>query len=168
MEKAKSEPEKREHLRKIINGAHVGMMVTRSSDGGMHGRPMANSQVKEDFNEIWFATSRSSVKVDELTRDDRVFLGYGNGTGSEWAAVSGRARTVDDRAKIKELWEPMWKNWWTGPDDPELILLRFTPESAEYWDSGNKLVQLAKFAIGTVTGKDMTKDDNVKVKMNRA
>ena len=165
MDKSKSEAEKREHLRKIINGAHVGMMVTRAADGGMHGRPMANSQVTEDFAEIWFATSRSSAKVDELARDDRVFVGYGNGPGSEWAAVTGRARAVDDRAKIRELWEPMWKNWWTGPDDPELILLRFTPESTEYWDSGNKLVQLAKFAIGTVTGKDMTKDDNVKVKM---
>ena len=136
------------------------MMVTRSRDGGMHGRPMANSQVKRGFREIWFATSRSSAKVDELERDDRAFVGYTNTTGSKWAAVSGRVRAVDNRAKIRRLWEPMWKNWWTGPDDPELILLHFTPEQGEYWDSGNKLAQLAKFAIGTITGKDMTADDN--------
>ena len=124
MDESKSEAEKREHLRKIINDAHVGMMVTRSSDGGMHGRPMANAQVEEDFDEIWFATSRSSAKVDELARDDRVFLGYTNASGSEWAAVSGRARTVDDRAKVEQLWEPMWKNWWTGPDDPDARVRR--------------------------------------------
>lgn len=161
-----SELEKREHLRKIINKAGTGMFVTRTADGGMHGRPMANAQVQQGMSEIWFATSRSSAKVDELARDDHVLVGYGIGSGSEWATVTGRARTVDDRAKIKQLWEPMWKNWWDSPDDPDLILLHFIPEFGEYWDSGNKLVQLAKFAAGTITGKDTTRGDNEKLNLS--
>ena len=162
-----SSSERIEHLRKIINNAHVGMLVTRSRDGGMHGRPMANSQVEKGFREIWFATNRSSAKIDELEHDDRVFVGYGNATGSEWAAVSGRARVVDDRAKMRELWDPMWRNWWNDANDPDLILVHVTPHQAEYWDSGGKLIQLVKFALGTILRKDMTADDNKKVKLHR-
>jgi general stress protein 26 len=157
--------EQREHLRKIINAAHSGMFVTHRAGGEMHGRPMANSKVEEDFTRLWFATSRDSAKVTELNNDDRVWLGYTNSAGTEWASVNGRGRVVDDRAKIKELWEPLWKNWWEGPDDPELTLIEVKPESAEYWDMGNRLVAAVKFAIGTITGKDMTAGDNQKVNL---
>jgi general stress protein 26 len=160
-----TDAEKREHLRKIINDSHSGMFVTRRPDGTMHGRPMANAQVGEDFGSLWFATSRSSAKASELRSDDHVFLGYNNSSGTEWAAVNGRGRVVDDRAKARELWEPMWKNWWDSPDDPELVLIEVTPESAEYWDMGNRLVAAVKFAIGTITGKDMTANHNQKVNL---
>ena len=53
------------------------------------------------------------------------------------------------------------------PDDPELTLIEVTPESAEYWDMGNRLVAAVKFAIGTITGKDMTANDNQKVDLKR-
>jgi general stress protein 26 len=159
---ASSETEKREHLRKIVNKAHSGFFVTRRGDG-MHGRPMATAQVEENFERIWFACQRSSPKIAELREDDHVMIGYGS--DAEWAAVNGRARIVDDRAKARELWSPYWKTWLDGPDDPELILIEVTPESAEYWDLGNKLVAAVKFAVGTITGKDTTVGDNQKVQL---
>ena len=118
MAKSPSDDDKREHLRRIINDAHSGMFVTHRPGGEMHGRPMANSKVEKGFTKLWFATSRSSAKVAELDGDARVFLGYTNSSGTEWASVSGRGRVVDDRAKIKELWEPLWKNWWDGRTIP--------------------------------------------------
>jgi len=44
------------------------------------------------------------------------------------------------------------KTWLDGPDDPEMILIAVRPESAEYWDLGNKLVALVKCAVGTIPG----------------
>jgi general stress protein 26 len=159
-----TEQEKREHLRKLINSAHSAMFVTHTING-LHGRPMANAEVEESFLRIWFATSRSSSKVDELQHDNRVFLGYAK-SGTEWASINGRARTVDDRAKIQELWSPYWKNWFNGADDPDLILLEVIPESGEYWDSGNKLFAMVKFAVGAMTGRPMDLGDNQKVSLS--
>ena len=150
----KTEDEKREMLRKIVNDASAAFMVTRGRDGnGMHGRPMATAQADEDFTSVWFASSRDSGKVEEIEANDQVYLGYTNGSGSEWASINGRARIVTDRAKIKELWSPFWKNWFDGPDDPKIILIEVLPETAEYWDSGSRLVMLTKMAVAAVTGK---------------
>lgn len=159
----KTEAEKRQSLRKIINDSHTAFLVTRSVDGRPHGRPMANAEVDEDLRRIYFATQRSSGKVDELNVDDRVFLGYVNGSGAEWASITGRGRIVDDRALIRELWNPMWKNWFTGPEDPEITLIEVTPEQAEYWDAGSRLVQMAKFAFTALTGKAVDEGEHAKV-----
>ena len=159
-----TESEKSEHLRKIVNKAHSGFFITHTAGGQMHGRPMVTAQVEGDFDRLWFACQRSSPKIAEIKRDDRVMVGYTTGD-TEWAAVNGRARVVDDRAKAKELWSPYWKTWLDGPDDPELILIEVTPESAEYWDLGGKVAAAIKFAVGTITGKDTTAGDNQKLKL---
>ena len=100
---------------------------------------------------LYFPTERTSAKVGELLADDHVFLGYVN--GSEWATVTGRGKIVDDKAKNKELWNPLWKNWFTGPDDPNMVLIAVTPELAEYWDSASRAIVLAKMAYTAVTGQ---------------
>lgn len=161
MHKHPTETEKRENLRKIINGAHTGLLVTYTTQG-LHGRPMANAEVEKNFDIIWFATQRSSTKIEELQHDNRVFLGYQKG-GMEWATLNGRATVVDDRAKARELWSPLWRNWFENADDPNLVLLQVTPETAEYWDSGNKLVAMIKFAVGAVIGKPMDQGDHQKL-----
>ena len=159
-----TDSDKRQHLLKIVNKAHTGFLVTRS-DSGMHGRPMATAQVEGDFAHLWFACKRTHAKIKEISADDRVMIGYTSHDGTEWASVNGSARVVDDRAKMRELWSPFWKTWLDGPDDPEMILIKVTPESAEYWDLGNKLVALVKFAVGTITGRDTTAGDHQRVQM---
>lgn len=157
---ATTDQQKRAKLVEIVNHSKTAFMVTRTSGDGLHGRPMANAEVAEDFEFIYFATQRDSGKVHEFQSDDRVYLGYTNASGSEWASINGKARLVDDRAKIQELWSPIWKNWFTGPDDPNLVLIEVTPESAEYWDTGNKLVAMFKFAAAAVTGKHMDEGEH--------
>jgi general stress protein 26 len=147
--------EQRKHLHKIVSKSHSGFLVTRN-DRGMHGRPMATAQADEQMTQLWFATKRTHAKIKEIQADDRVMIGYTSADGTEWASINGRARIVDDRGKMRELWSPFWRTWLDGPDDPEMILIEVTPESAEFWDMGNKLVALVKFAVGTITGKDTT------------
>jgi general stress protein 26 len=160
-----SENEKRDKLRKILNDAKTAFMVTRSSDGGMHGRPMATIQVEDNLAMLWFPTDRNSGKVRELAADGEVCLGYTNATGSEWASVNGRANIVDDRAKIRELWSPIWKMWFQGPDDPNLALIAVTPVSAEYWDDGSQILQMLKFAASAITGKHFDEGENAYVRL---
>jgi len=161
-----TEHQKRDKLRKILNDAKTAFMVTRTTTGGLHGRPMVTVQIDSDLDTLWFPTDRDSGKVRELATDSEVCLGYTNSTGSEWASVNGRARIVDDRALIKELWNPIWKNWFDGPDDPKLTLIGVAPESAEYWDSGSQILQMMKFAVTAVTGKRLDEGENEQVNLS--
>ena len=150
-------------IRKIINSAHTAFLVTQSADHGPHGRPMATAEVAEAVEELWFASQRDTLKIDELGDDDRVFLGYTAGT--QWATVTGHGRVVDDRTKARELWSDLWKNWFTGPEDPNLVLIQVLTEQAEYWDGGSKIIQLLKFATTVVTGMKTSLGTHANVKL---
>jgi general stress protein 26 len=160
----KTESEKRQALMKIVKGAQTAFFVTEAS-GSLHGRPMANASVEENLQTIWFATRRDSGKIAEIRQDQQVLLGYTNSSGSEWASVNGTATLVEDRAKVKELWNAFWKNWFEGPDDPNILLIRVTPKSAEYWDSGSRAITLVKFALAAVTGKKFDEGENERVSL---
>jgi hypothetical protein len=57
------------------------------------------------------------------------------------------------------------KTWFNdGKEDKDISLLRVRPEEGHYWDTkNNKVVSLAKIAIGALTGKTM--DDSVEGKI---
>lgn len=159
----KTDGEKRQLLGKIINDASAAFLVTRARGDGLHGRPMATARVDEDISVIWFACQKDSQVAAEVRTDPRVYLGYTNHTGSEWASINGRAAIVEDRAKIKDLWSPAWKNWFEGPDDPNIALIRVEPSDAEYWDSGSRAVMLVKMAVAAVTGAKLPDGEHARV-----
>lgn len=160
----KPESEKRDSLTAIIEGARTAFFVSEA-EGDLHGRPMANAKVEKDLGAIWFATQRNSGKISEIKKDHSVLLGYTNASGSEWASVNGLAEVVDDRAKVKELWNMFWKNWFEGPDDPNILLIKVKPVSAEYWDSGSRAVAMIKFTLAAVTGAKFDEGENEKLKL---
>lgn len=151
-------------LRKIVNDATAAFLVTRSGDR-LHGRPMATAEIEDDFALIWFACDRESAIAREIETNGQVFLGYTNGSGSEWAAISGTGSLVDDREKVRELWSPIWKNWFESPDDPRIVLIQVTPQHAEYWDSGSRIVQMLKFAVAAVSGKHVDEGEHGEVEL---
>lgn len=161
----KTEAEKREMLGQIIESASAAFLVSRNSADGLHGRPMATAKVEDDLRSLWFACQKDSHVAAEVGADPRVYLGYTNHTGSEWASINGLATVVTDRATIKQLWNPIWKNWFEGPDDPNIALLRVDPQDAEYWDSGSRAVLLLKLAFAAVTGKKVGDGEHEHVEM---
>ena len=165
MSEIKTESAKRDALEKIVKNCRTAFFVSKGTEAPFHGRPMANAKVEDGLSTIWFATHRVSGKTSELEKNRDVLLAYTNGTGSEWASVNGLASLVDDRQKIKELWSPIWKNWFDGPDDPNIELIRVTPLSAEFWDNGSKAIAMIKFAVGAVTGMKMDSGVNEKLKL---
>ncbi len=66
-----------------------------------------------------------------------------------------------NKEKIKELWEPLLKGWFTeGVDDPRITVIRVEPVDGYYWDTKNVMVEgLVKRAIGAAIGKTM--DDSI-------
>ena len=146
-----------EKIREITKDANVCMFVTDLSNLPLAGRPMATQEVDEEGN-IWFMSDRSSVKNQQIENDDQVQLFYSQTSKYEYLSVFGKAEIVNDRSKIAELWTPMAKTWFKeGKDDPNISLIKVTPEEAYYWDTkNNKMVSLIKFAMGAmgITLKD--------------
>lgn len=119
-------------------------------------RPMGTQGVDEDGT-IWFFSNRSSDKNYQVKQDEKVYLMYADTSNHSYLSLTATAEIVKDKQKIDELWTKMSKAWFEkGKDDPELTLIRVTPEEGHYWDTKNgKLVSMIKIAIAAVTGSKM-------------
>ncbi len=117
-------------------------------------RPMSTQKVDEEGN-LWFLSSKDSVKNMQIKEDDRVYLMYADTGKQHYLSLSGSARILQDKNKIHELWNPIAKAWFTeGEDDPEISVIKISPEEGHYWDTKNgKLVSMIKIAVAALTGK---------------
>lgn len=123
-------------------------------------RPMSVQKV-DDEGVFWFLSSNDSHKDQEIKQDDHVHLLFQESHHSGFLNVYGQASISADKEKIKELWEPILKTWFTeGEDDPRISVISIKPTEAYYWDNkhGNA-VAFVKMAIGAAIGK--TLDDSV-------
>ena len=150
-------------LRELLADFGLAMLVTRTPDGSLRGRPMALAEVEPDGT-LWFATDRHSAKVDELARDNQVAVTLQSKT--RFVSLSGTAATVEDRERLSRLWKAEWKVWFPGgKDDPNIVLLRVGGSAGEYWDnsgpSGLKYLIEAGRALVTKTRPDVGDDPKV-------
>ncbi|GAB3355698.1 pyridoxamine 5'-phosphate oxidase family protein [Modestobacter lapidis] len=136
----------------LLKDERVGMFTTTSPDGTLVSRPMSMQEVEFD-GDLWFFASRTSRKVAHLTTDPQVNVATAG--SSSWVSLTGHALVVDDLATKKELWNSVVEAWFPdGPEDPDVVLIRVSAASAEYWDSpGGRLASLVSFAKAKVTGQ---------------
>lgn len=154
-------PDAVKRIRDTVKKAETCFFCTGSPHSGSDGiRPMNVRQV-DDNGTLWFLSSVDSHKNEELERDATVVLLFQGGPHSDFLHLIGTARISRDKAKIKELWEPVLKTWFTeGIDDPRITAIQVVPSRGYYWDNkhGN-LVAGVKMLIGAATGK--TLDDSI-------
>jgi len=123
-------------------------------------RPMNVRKVDEDGN-LWFLSASDSHKNEELAADPAVTLFFQGSPHSDFLHLSGRATVSRDKAKIKELWEPIIRIWFTGGvDDPRITVIKVEPSVGYYWDTKHgHMFAGVKMLIGAAIGK--TLDDSV-------
>jgi len=144
-----------EGLRKIgslISEIRFAMLTTAAKDGTFDSRPMA-TQKKEFDGVLWFLTAQDSRKVDEIAADTHVGLMYADPNDQNYVTIKGRANVSRDKAKIHELWNPMYRAWFPGgEDDPQIRVLRVDVDEAEYWEtSDSKIVRSLKYLAAAAT-----------------
>ncbi|HEX8169889.1 MAG TPA: pyridoxamine 5'-phosphate oxidase family protein [Thermoanaerobaculia bacterium] len=149
-----------ERFRKLVEDLEVAMLTTRRADGMLVSRPMA-TQAFADGADLWFVTEKSSPKIAEIAASPAVNLAYYKDRTREWISVSGRARVVDDRSKIRELYRPDWRAWFEdkggaengGPDDPRMVLIAIDIDEAHYLELNKpQAVILFELVKGMITG----------------
>ncbi|HMC83989.1 MAG TPA: pyridoxamine 5'-phosphate oxidase family protein [Chitinophagaceae bacterium] len=133
------------------------MFCTYDEEGKLKSRPMSVRKVDDDGN-LWFLAGRNSDKNHELQLDNNVELLFAGGH-EKYLSLHGTAEISFDKAKIKELWNPIAKIWFTeGENDPDISVIRVKYDDGYYWDTKHgHMVSLLKMAKSLVTG---TKGDD--------
>ena len=125
-------PHSERHFFELLREFDTANVITRARTGSLHGRPMAIVDVGEDAT-LWFITGVDSPKVLEVRDDSRAMICLQSST--RFVTINGHLELVADRAKVDQIWKEAYRVWFEGQNDPELVLLRFTPFDAEYWDN---------------------------------
>jgi general stress protein 26 len=146
----------------LIEKVGVCMLTTRFP-GGLRARPV---EARPDRHEhlIWFVTDVRGLKDDEIAQSPDVCLVFIDHKENAYLSVTARAQVLEDHAKAREIWKSTDGVWWTGPDDPNVRVLRVEPSRAELWDGpASKAVAMYEFAKARLTGEKPNLGENRKV-----
>ncbi len=153
-----------DHLKRvwdIIEKVGVCMLTTRF-DGGLRARPL-EARPDRIAGLVWFVTDRQSGKEHEIESEHEVGLVFVDAKANAYLSVTARAAVLHDHAKAAEIWESTDNMWWHGPDDPNVCVLRVTPQTAELWDGPSSAVVAAfEFIKARLTGDKPNLGENRK------
>ena len=148
----KKEP--RARVQDILKSFSTAMFVTIGPGGRLESRPMHVAKV-EDNGEVWFFTGRGGTLTEEIQEGAMVLLAFQN-ENSAYLSLRGKAKVVEDAARIKEYWKEPYRVWFPdGPGDSDIALVEVKPLDAEYWDQRgtNKLEYMFEAAKAYLHGE---------------
>lgn len=154
-----------EKIRALIAESDTCFFCTLPETGPSMGvRPMSIQKV-EDNGDLWLVSANDSHTNQEINIAPKVKLYFKGSKHSDFLYLTGTATIHDDKVKIKELWKPLMKTWFTeGENDPRISLIKVSPSNGYYWDTKNgNLVAGFKMLIGAAIGK--TLDDSIEGKL---
>jgi general stress protein 26 len=139
------------------------MLVTRDGEK-LKARPMS-AYVDRAEGAVYFLTDARRHKDEEIARNSNINLSFADASSQKYVSVTGTAAVSNDRARIKQLFSTPAKAWWDSADDPNIRILKITPDDAEFWDSPGSVISYVKMAAAAVTGSRPDLGDNRKVAM---
>jgi len=152
-------------LKEMAESVRTCMFTTFSIHNELGSRPMGTAKIEDDGS-IWFYTNEYSLKSKEISKENNVLLAYSDPSNNTYLTVKGKAELVDDKVRKESYFSPFVKAWFPdGVEDPRLILIKVTPDEAEYWDaSSSKIVVLFKVLKAAITGNtpDLGEHDTIK------
>jgi general stress protein 26 len=137
------------------------MLVTHDGDK-LRARPM-RAYLEPENNAIYFLTDARRHKDEEIARNPGINLSFADASDQKYVSVTGTAAVSNDRAKIKQLFSMPAKAWWNSADDPNIRVLKITPDDAEFWDTPGSVISYVKMAAAAVAASRPEIGDNRKV-----
>lgn len=147
-------------IKELVNKASSCFFCTNLGQKPFPTRPMSVQQIDEAGN-LWFLSASDSHKNAQIEADPMVQLLFKGASYSDFLSLYGTATISTDKDKIRELWNPILKTWFTdGIDDPRITVIKVDPDDDYYWDTKhNQAVAFAKRLVGAALGK--TLDDSI-------
>jgi len=152
-----------ERVWQLMKKIGFAMLVTHDGDK-LRARPMS-AYVQRDDNTIYFLTDARRHKDEEIARNPGINLSFADAGSQTYVSLTGTASVSNDRAKIKDLFSTAAKAWWDSPDDPNIRVLKITPDDAEFWDSPGTVISYVKMAAAAISGSRPEIGDNRKVSL---
>jgi len=147
----------RDKVRELISDIKFTLMTSYDEKTGrLHSRPMTPQNAKEFDGTLWFFASSESEKTQELYENRISQLTFAATGKNDYVSIAGKATVVKDQAKINALWSEPMKAWFpNGPTSPNLVLIRFDAEEAEFWDSPMALATAYAYVKARLTGEEI-------------
>ena len=117
-----------------MQGPNIWSLATVTEDGKPWVRYVAPTRVDPDLT-VWVATFVGSRKVAQIRKNQEVHLTMGMTElvmEGSYLQVQARARVVDDPEQKKRSWHDHLRAYFSGPDDPNFVLLELKPYRVEY------------------------------------
>jgi general stress protein 26 len=146
----------------IIERVGIAMLTTHFP-GGLRARPL-EARPERGAGLIWFVTDLESGKEHEVEAEHDVCLVFVDAADKVYLSITARAEVRRDPAKAAEIWKLTDNAWWSGPDDPNVCLLRVRPITAELWDGPSSRIATAfEFVKAAISGGEPNLGENRKV-----
>lgn len=120
-------------IRRILEKPQTAALATI----GDHGAPWVRYvtvRAEKDFI-LHFCTGRSTRKAGQILANPQVHLTCGNlqpPDDSAYLQIAGRAEIRSDPATRAKYWQDDWSRYFSGPDDPDYVMVFVTPSAIEY------------------------------------
>ena len=139
------------HVAKLIEDIPIAMLTAAEADGSLASRPMTALEMDAQ-GALWFFTDVQTSKVDDLRS---LNLSFTDRDQAAYVSLSGHGEIDNDRARIQKLWGVFSRPWFPdGPDSDNLALLKFIPDTVDYWDGPtSKMVRVLGMIASVIAGK---------------
>lgn len=137
---------------KALKSDRTMMLGLDGVDDG-HARPMTAVRDEVD-GYIYFFTAKDNGIVQSLSEGNRAIATFASKGHDLFASVHGSLSASTDRAVIDRLWNPFIAAWYTGKDDPKLVLLKFDAQEAQIWKDASSIMAGIKILLGVDPKKD--------------
>jgi len=159
---AKNEKENVDRIWEVVEKARVCMMATQFSDG-LRVRPM-EALPQRDENVICFITDRRGLREHQIEVSPEVYLTFVYPKENVYLALTGEAFVINDADCAERLWSRQQDGWLSGPDDPNLMIIRVELWRAEIWDGpANSAIADFQFAKARLYGIKANLNESEKV-----
>jgi general stress protein 26 len=126
------------------------MFVMLGVDGveNGHTQPMT-AQLLEDDGYVYFFTTKDNGLVQNMHQNRQAIATFVSKGHDLFASIAGTLEEDQDRSKIDALWNAHTAAWYPGgKDDPDLLLIRLDPSSAQIWLNENNALAGIKALLG--------------------
>lgn len=135
----------------IVKDVKFAMMTTVNKKGDLHAWPMTTSETSIGGKEIWFIGDKTSDVVKDIRDNKKIGLSYATQDEKNYVSVSANAELPTDKAKLEELWSPVYNAFFEqGQDDENVQLIKVVPHGVECWISGSSTVNMFKMVVAAV------------------
>ena len=134
---------------KLIEKIGICMFASREGEK-IRSRPMG-AKPRQSSNAIYFLTDERGHKDEQVAQDSHVCLSFAQPSDGKFLTISGRARVLNNRTLIRELWDTGAEARWSGADDPAVRAIEVTPEDAQFWEGPHGIAATFAMVIAAAT-----------------